>query len=72
MPVAQDAMGHAIGDWNMDGLMDWWMTAIHHKSAVDCAMLGCKFSDVGNIFHVNDGNRSLIDMTDRVRFFFFD
>ncbi|XP_065199427.1 uncharacterized protein LOC135831094 [Sycon ciliatum] len=64
--VSPDAMGHAIGDWNIDGVMDWWMTAIHDQSDFDCKSAGCKFSTAGNIFYANQGNRRLQDLTTHV------
>lgn len=59
-------MGHSMGDWNLDGNIDWWMTAIYHNSSVRCEAIGCGFSDIGNLFFRNLGNRTLEDYTDRV------
>ena len=63
-------MGHSIGDWNVDGYLDWWMTAIHDDSNRDCKSVGCKFSKAGNVFYANHGNRSLLDVTSHVRLFY--
>ena len=62
-------MGHSMGDWNGDDNIDWWMTAIHHNSSVRCDVIGCGFSDVGNLFHKNAGNRTMEDYTDKVSFY---
>ena len=59
-------MGHSMGDWNLDGNIDWWMTAIHHNSSIRCDVIGCGFSNTGNLFHSNLGNRSMTDVTDLV------
>lgn len=58
----QDAMGHAIGDWDNDGLMDWFSTAIMDNST-DCETVGCTFDDEGNRLYKNLGGRKFIDVT---------
>ena len=61
-------MGQAMGDFDMDGNMDWWLTAIHQGNvSVSCEALGCTFSTIGNLLLRNTGNRKLVDWTDRVR-----
>ena len=60
-------MGHSMADWDMDGVMDWWMTAIHGgNKSVNCDVVGCTFSNIGNLFYRNKGNRRMEDLTDKV------
>ena len=58
-------MGHAIGDWNNDGLMDWFSTAIIDEKAT-CATVGCTFDDGGNKLYQNRGGRQFDDVTQQV------
>ncbi|XP_065179778.1 uncharacterized protein LOC135810229 [Sycon ciliatum] len=65
--VRADAMGHSMADWDMDGVMDWWMTAIHGgNKSVNCDVVGCTFSNTGNLFYRNKGNRRMEDLTDKI------
>ena len=65
MNISQDAMGHAIGDWDNDGLMDWFSTAIM-DSSTDCETVGCTFDDEGNRLYKNLGGRKFADVTSQV------
>jgi hypothetical protein len=58
-------MGHAIGDWNNDGLMDWFSTAIIDEKAT-CATVGCTFDDGGNKLYQNRGGRQFDDVAQQV------
>ena len=65
MFVGQDAMGHAIGDWNNDGFMDWFSSAIFHNMT-ECTVSGCTFGSGGNRLYRNLGKKSFDDATDLV------
>ena len=58
-------MGHAIGDWNNDGLMDWFSTAIMDNKT-NCETVGCTFDDGGNKLYENQGGRQFNDVTEQV------
>ncbi|XP_031572884.1 uncharacterized protein LOC116306893 [Actinia tenebrosa] len=60
----QDAMGHAIGDWDNDSHLDWFSTAIFHNQT-DCSITGCVFGSGGNRLYRNHGNRRFDDATDK-------
>ena len=59
-------MGHAVGDWNADGLMDWFSSAISHNGT-DCAVSGCTFGFSGNKLYRNLGSRMFDDATNQVK-----
>lgn len=58
-------MGHAIGDWNNDGLMDWFSSAIKDDK-VNCEISGCTFDDEGNRLYQNRGERRFDEVTEQV------
>lgn len=58
-------MGHAIGDWDNDGYLDWFSTAIWHNRT-DCSVSGCKFDKSGNVLFRNLGGRQFEEATDQV------
>ena len=58
-------MGHAIGDWNNDGLLDWFSSAIF-QNGTDCTVAGCVFGDEGNKLYRNRGKRAFDDATKQV------
>ena len=61
-------MGHAIGDWNNDGLMDWFSSAIKDDKA-SCETFGCTFDNEGNRLYQNRGGRQFKDIAKKVRFY---
>ena len=58
-------MGHAVGDWDNDGFMDWFSTAIMDNKT-DCGTIGCTFDIGGNRLYRNLGNRKFAEVTDQV------
>lgn len=61
----QDAMGHAIGDWDNDGYLDWFSSAIWHNRT-DCSVFGCKFENSGNVLFRNLGGRHFQEIARQV------
>ena len=61
----QDAMGHAIGDWDNDGYLDWFSSAIWHNRT-ECSESGCTFDNKGNVLFRNLGGRRFEDATHQV------
>ena len=66
----QDAMGHAIGDWDNDGYLDWFSSAIWHNRT-DCSVFGCKFESSGNVLFRNLGGRQFEEIAQQVIKTFF-
>lgn len=58
-------MGHAIGDWDNDGNLDWFSSAIWHNRT-ECSVSGCKFDNSGNVLFRNLGGRRFEDATMQV------
>lgn len=65
---SQDAMGHAIGDWNNDGKLDWFSTAIMDDKK-KCRHAGCTFDSEGNRLYQNLGLRQFDDITSKVKLY---
>eukprot|EP00794_Sanderia_malayensis_P020124 gene20124-22096_t len=63
--VDVDAMGHAIGDWNNDGNLEWFSTAIF-DNATNCEVTGCMFGNKGNKLFKNLGDRKFTEVADYV------
>lgn len=59
-------MGHAIGDFNSDGYMEWFSSAIY-DNATNCEVSGCMFGNKGNRLFQNLGNKRFKDISDKVR-----
>ena len=57
-------MGHAVGDWNNDGLMDWFSSAIMDNST--SFQTSWQFDDSGNKLYQNKGGRQFDDVTEKV------
>ena len=58
-------MGHAIGDLNNDGYLEWFSSAIF-DNATNCEVSGCMFGNKGNKLYQNFGNRSFAEIADKV------
>ena len=54
-------MGHAIGDWNNDGNLEWFSSAIF-DNLTNCEISGCMFGNKGNKLYQNFGDRSFVDV----------
>ncbi|MEM1335713.1 MAG: CRTAC1 family protein, partial [Actinomycetota bacterium] len=58
-----NGMGCAIGDYDGDGLLDFFITSIFDP--VDtCSTFGCNWADTGNRLYRNEGGRVFSDQTD--------
>ena len=58
-------MGHAIGDWNNDGNLEWFSSAIY-DNLTNCEISGCMFGNKGNKLYRNYGYRWFADVADYV------
>lgn len=64
-------MGHAIGDLNGDGHLDWFSTGIHFGDKTLCQLAGCLFGTTGNAMFLNandnvPGRRAFMNVANRV------
>ncbi len=61
----ENGMGSAIGDYDGDGHLDWFVTAIRDPDYF-CALpgQGCFWGTSGNRLYHNNGNRTFTDTTD--------
>ncbi|KAL9953645.1 hypothetical protein ACROYT_G041095 [Oculina patagonica] len=60
----QNAKGHAIGDWDNDGYLDWFSTAMWQNRS-ECSMSGCMYVDSGNVLFRNRGGKQFEEATDQ-------
>ena len=65
----QNAKGHAIGDWDNDGYLDWFSTAMWQNRS-ECSMSGCTYVDNGNVLFRNRGGKQFEEATDQVTYCF--
>ena len=69
----ENGMGSALGDYDGDGRIDWFVTSIY-VSAEECALasnldsrsptVGCFYGTSGNRLYRNEGTRTFSDRTD--------
>lgn len=59
----ENGMGSAIGDYDSDGDLDWFVTAIYDPSD-PCGATACNWGSTGNRLYRNDGGRHFTDQTD--------
>ncbi len=59
----ENGMGSAVADFNGDGLLDWFVTAIFDP-AEPCRQNGCNWNGSGNRLYLNNGDRTFSDVTD--------
>jgi hypothetical protein len=60
----ENGMGSAIADFNGDGLLDWFVTAIYDPTD-PCHQRRCNWNSSGNRLYLNNGDRTFTDVTDR-------
>ncbi|XP_073248167.1 uncharacterized protein [Porites lutea] len=60
----RNAIGHATGDWDNDGYLDWFSSAMW-KNQSECTMSGCTFVTSGNSLYRNLGGRQFEDATNQ-------
>jgi hypothetical protein len=59
----ENGMGSALGDYDGDGRLDWFVTSIFDP-AHTCATAPCQWGFTGNRLYRNMGNRTFSDQTD--------
>ena len=61
----ENGMGSTVGDFDGDGLLDWFVTSVSDTIEV-CENLeeGCDFGVTGNRLYKNNGDRTFTDVTD--------
>ena len=59
----ENGMGSTVGDYNGDGLLDWFVTSIFDAENT-CATEGCNWGVTGNRLYENQGGRTFADATD--------
>jgi len=58
----ENGMGSAVGDYDGDGDLDWFVSSIYDPGG--CPTLTCGWSHSGNRLYRNEGNRTFSDATD--------
>jgi enediyne biosynthesis protein E4 len=58
-----NGMGCALGDYDGDGDIDWFVTAIHDPD-YRCDNVSCGWGTTGNRLYENQGDRGFTDVTD--------
>jgi len=59
----ENGMGSAIGDYDGDGLLDWFVTSIYDPTDT-CKNCDCSWKGGGNRLYKNAGGRKFTDATD--------
>jgi hypothetical protein len=59
----ENGMGSSIADWDGDGDLDWFVTAIDDP-ADTCSSMNCNWGSSGNRLYRYDGSRTFGDATD--------
>lgn len=59
----ENGMGSTFGDFDGDGDLDWFVTAIFDSGPIPC-IAGCPWAGSGNRLYRNDGSRSFLDVAD--------
>ncbi len=59
----ENGMGSALGDFDGDGDLDWFVTSIYDPDDT-CATEACNWGITGNRLYRNDGGRTFTDVTD--------
>ncbi len=59
----ENGMGSAVGDYDGDGDLDWFVTSIYDPNDT-CDTIGCGWGTTGNRLYRNDGDWNFTDATD--------
>jgi hypothetical protein len=59
----ENGMGAAVGDFDGDGNLDWFVTSIYDPIN-DCSSAACGWGSTGNRLYLGDGQRQFTDDTD--------
>ncbi len=60
----ENGMGSALGDYDNDGRLDWFVSSIFDPDDLCGHGAGCGWGATGNRLYHNDGNRTFSDRTD--------
>ena len=60
----ENGMGSAIGDYDGDGDLDWFVSSIYEAGGACGGLPICNWGDSGNRLYRNDGGRTFTDVTD--------
>lgn len=60
----ENGMGSAVGDYDGDGDLDWFVSSIYESGGACGGALFCGWGATGNRLYRNDGNRAFSDETD--------
>ncbi len=59
----ENGMGSAVGDYDNDGRLDWFVTSIYDPNST-CEIASCNWGDTGNRMFHNEGAGVFTDATD--------